>query len=123
MDKAAFANTLAQFTGTDGYVRHGMMRNMLMTDGVTWLTENGCAWLVDIVASYQGSAHIKQQSFQCWRLVVDLNARAGVVVMDDGNGKEFVRQLIPFTDCPVGELKLYLIEEGDQWVCMVASEY
>ncbi|MCO6414794.1 hypothetical protein JYK14_01185 [Siccirubricoccus sp. KC 17139] len=123
MDRQTFENTLSHFRGSETFTRHGLRRDILMTEGVTWLTQNGCAWLVDAVASCQTKPHIRAEPFQHWQLHVDLATKTCVLTMDDGNGRELVKQLILYTDCLVPKLRLYLVEQGAEQVCMLTQEY
>ena len=48
-------HTLAQFTGTERWYRHGLVRNVTYTDGVRYVADTaGAYWLIDIVALAQG---------------------------------------------------------------------
>lgn len=92
------ANTLAQFCGTESYT-WGPFRKFVMTDGVTYLTRAGCAWFLDVVASYQTSElQASSSGFQEWKL--SPNGDGAVVRCTDGNYNILAEQEIEFTDFP-----------------------
>ena len=112
-------SSLAQFTGTLEYHRIG--RRHLLTDGTRYLSERAkCWWIMDAVAS-----HLDEIGTDDWFVLVRVvvQGRAAVMVYEDGNGKEHARQMIPYTDFPIGEITLYACWDGDHWVTMLPSEY
>jgi hypothetical protein len=127
-------NTLAYFTGTESYT-YGPFRKFVMTDGATYLCENGCAWFLDLIASHQNQKVIKASTgFQVWKLTALPNDAENMAkaVCDDGNGNVLASQLIPYTDFPFDKmadgltvyLQLgYVPGVGDCWVAMLPSEY
>ena len=45
------ADTLAQFTGSQHFYRHGLVREVLYTEGVEYVVDNaGAYWLLDAIA-------------------------------------------------------------------------
>jgi len=46
-----------------------------------------------------------------------------IVVCEDGNDKELIRQEIKFTDFPLEEIKLYFIWDGDHGTILLPGEY
>ena len=75
---------------------------------------------MDAVAS-----HLDEIGTDDWFVLIKvvIQGRAAVMVYEDGNGKEHARQLIPYTDFPIGEITLYACWDGDHWVMMLPSEY
>ena len=107
---------LEQFVGTEQYYKH-WMPGLVFTDGVKYMAEvAGAYWLIDIVASYR-----RKEPFQIWELKVDKNAEpmAVVIMKEDSDQPELVRQEIPYTDFPLDGIKLYLIDG----VLLLTSEY
>lgn len=104
---------LRQFTGTEHYYRTLFGRH---TDGVQFLAcEAGAFWLVDAIFS-----HRRREPFQVWRLAVDLEQKTCVLTMQEDTGQpELVRQEIPYTDFPMAEIELWLIDG----VLILPSEY
>lgn len=112
---------LAHFSGSLQFYRHWLPR-ILMTEGVHYVTENGAAWLVDVVASVQHGPEVRGESFQVWKLRV--KDGKGKVTCTDGNGKMLYVQHIPGTDYPHEELTLWAAanEQGGITV-MLPGEY
>ena len=115
---------LVQFTGTEEYYRHFM--GIVYTDGVHYLMENGAAWVIDAIASYQGSPKLRKgmlAEFQLWELRVDLEEKTGLLTCKaDSDCPPVIMQRFEFTDFPLAELKLYVEASGSSRVCMLPSE-
>lgn len=90
------------FTGTVKYT-WGPFRKFVMTDGVRFVCENHAAWFVDMMASHQSKElDAKADGFQVWKFKLsNTDYNKAVVVCEDGNGKELVRQPIYWTDFPL----------------------
>ena len=103
---------LRQFTGTEQWYKHYL--GGLFTDGVKYMAgKAGAFWLLDVIFSYR-----RKEPFQVWTLKV--KDRVGVVTMREDTGQPVkVRQEIPYTDFPLAEIKLYLIDG----VLLLPSEY
>lgn len=125
MEAHPLAAQLAQFTGSATFTRHGLVRSVLMTEGVAFLADQaGAHWLMDAIASYQHEARARAEPFQAWSLVVNSTTRSAVLAMTDGNSPtEIIRQEIEWTDFPLAEIALWCIAEGDHRVIMLPSEY
>jgi hypothetical protein len=116
---------LAQFTGSEIFTRHGLVRRMLMTEGIVFLAERACAhWLVDAVGSYLFDERAIREEFQVWRLTVDLKNQRGELLMTDGNSQTpIIQQTLDYTDFPLENIALWLIADGEHWVLMLPNEY
>ena len=114
------ANTLAQFTGSQHFYKHGPVREVLYTEGVEYVADNaGAYWLLDEIALAQRYIiPVKREDFQVWDLKVDA-AQAGVLTCGDGNGLEVYSKPIPFTDFPQPGIRFYYAD----WVIHLPSEY
>jgi hypothetical protein len=116
---------LDNFIGTERYYRHFL--GMLLTDGVHYLCENGVAWLIDAVASYQREPEVtgnkRLQEFQLWELV-KTGTSAVLTLREDSGEKPIVTQEFYYTDCPLDKITLY-VESGGQGskVCLLPSEH
>ena len=90
----------------------------VVTDGVIALAEAaGCYWFLDIIGSYQTNKKL-DPAFQVWKLTVNHEDRTGVV--HGYNDTELIiTQEIPFTDFPLDEVKLFLMDG----VILLPSEY
>ena len=109
------ASDLEQFTGTEQYYKHWM--GLHYTDGVKYMAEvAGAYWLLDIIASYR-----RREPLQIWTLKVNRESEpmAVVTMREDAGEPVKVRQEIPYTDFPLDEIKLYLIDG----VILLPSEY
>lgn len=109
---AEFVLGLTHFHGTENYYRHWLGLNY--TDGVKYIADKaGAYWFLDIVASYQRylSQFPGMNDFQVWQLSVNVEVSSGVVVCEDGNENEMVRQDLPFTDFPLQRISLW-VENG-----------
>jgi hypothetical protein len=120
---------LQQFTGTERWYRHALVRNVTFTDGAKYLADRaGAYWLLDIIAIAQPhTAGLADEYFQAWRLTVNADASA-TVVCTDGNDKELYRQAIPYTDFPLPGIRLYCCRDGVlgygvDWVILLPCEY
>jgi hypothetical protein len=116
---------LGQFTGSASYQRHGLMPNMLLTEGIVFLATNAAAhWLIDAIASYLYEPRAIQEEFQVWNLAVDEASRKGVLWMSDGNSDTaIIRQELDYTDFPLEKIALWLVRDDRYWVLMLPSEY
>ena len=105
---------LKQFTGTEHYYRHWTKR-IVFTDGVHYLAEKaGSYWLIDAIASYK-----RKEPFQVWVLKVKEDKSAVLTMQEDTGQPVKVRQVIPFTDFPLDEITLWLIDG----ILILPSEY
>lgn len=111
---------LMQFTGSEQWYRHGLVRKVLYTDGVKYVAETaGAYWLVDEIAFGQREAVVASEEFQVWTLKVDLAASNAVLTCDDGDDRVVFTKRIEFTDFPLGEIRFYFTDN----VILLPSEY
>lgn len=111
---------LTQFTGTESWYRHPIVRKMLYTDGIRFMMNKaGAYWLVDEIAFQQYHPRVKTEEFQAWILEVNLEASTGALRCEDGNGRVLCSKQIPYTDFPLAEIKIYVSDK----VILLASEY
>jgi hypothetical protein len=116
--KAELEAGLALHTGTTCWFRHWTGR-LVYTEGVQFLAEKASAyWLIDLVASWCRHPSLRDQDFVFWKLAVNPD-RSATAIADDGNGRELVRQEIPWTDFPLDEVGLYLTDN----TLLLPSEY
>ena len=97
-------------TSTDSYHKYSPLRGYpVATDGVIALAEAvGCYWLLDVIGSHQSNRKL-DKAFQVWVLNVDADSNSAVV-QGLNDTTPIVKQQIPFTDFPLQELKLYLMD-------------
>ena len=110
---------LKQFTGSESWYRHSLMRKVLYTDGAQYVAEKGGAyWLLDEIALSQIEPKIAAETFQVWRLKVHSDNSA-TLTCDDGNDNTVYTKRISFTDFPLEEIAFYFTDN----VIMLTSEY
>jgi hypothetical protein len=104
---------LQQFTGSESFYRHGIVRRFLYTDGVQYVAEHaGAYWLIDEIAlSQKFNKAVAAEEFQVWTLTVNSDNRTALLICDDGNRNVVLRKDIPFTDLPLPELKLFFTND------------
>jgi hypothetical protein len=117
--KTLTAADLAQFTGTEHWYRHGLIRNVLYTDGVKYVADAGGAyWLIDEIAFAQRfDKAVAAQPFQLWKLTV--KDSTGVLSCEDGNGHSVLCKRIDYTDFPLPEISFYFTDN----VILLPGEY
>ena len=110
---------LAHCTGTTRYHRVSTNPNApIATDGIIALAESaGCYWLLDVIISHQTNNKL-DPSFQVWELIRNKNDD-NVIIKGYNDKTKIVTQKIPFTDFPLEEIKLYLIDG----IILLPSEY
>lgn len=111
---------LRQFTGTEHWYRHPLVRSVLYTDGAQYVAEKGGAyWLLDEIAFAQkGNRRVAAEEFQLWKLEVrpDQTAR---LTCENGNGTVVFKKSLDYTDFPLDEITLYCVNS----VIHLPSEY
>ena len=124
---------LNMFTGTEGYMRYNMPltpkdQQMLLTDGAHYFAENcggGAYWLMDIIQTEVVPLLTEENYFISIKMDVlqGENNKVATIVADDGNDNLLWSRDIGFTDADIGTWKFYLIDDGQQKVLMLPSEY
>lgn len=118
------AEDLTQFTGTERYYRWNPMIRAVLTDGAKFLADHVQAfWLMDVIGSYLPRVKdtfaiawlYKIKDEWCFRLLSDFPIADDTV--------EWAHQKILYSDFPLDEVKLYVVNDGTQWVIMLPSEY
>ncbi|MBF0563411.1 MAG: hypothetical protein HQL37_15685 [Alphaproteobacteria bacterium] len=119
MTKTLNQADLYQFTGTEQWYRHGLVREVLFTDGAKYVADKGGAyWLLDEIALAQRyEPAVKAEGFQFWKLTV--TDQKGTLTCEDGNGNTVLTKTIPYTDFPLPEILLYYTNN----VILLPSEY
>jgi hypothetical protein len=111
---------LAQFTGSTNFYRHGLVREVLYTEGVEYVGEAaGAYWLLDEIAlAPRYVIPIKSEDFQVWDLKVEADQSA-ILTCGDGNGLEVYSKPLPFTDFPEPGIRFFYAN----WAIHLQSEY
>ena len=120
MTKTLLESDFKQFTGSEHWYRHGLVRNVLFTDGAKHVADAGGAyWLIDEIALAQRFVKtVAAEEFQVWKLAVCPDASA-TLTCEDGNGNTVSRKIIEFTDFPLKEVTLWCTDN----TILLPSEY
>ncbi len=99
---------LRNFTGSEHWYRHGLVRTILFTDGAKYVADEGGAyWLLDEIALAQRyEKRVMAERFQVWTLKVNADHTA-TLTCGDGNNNAVYTKEIPFTDFPADEITLW----------------
>jgi hypothetical protein len=119
MTKTLTEADLQQFSGTEKWYRHGLVKTVLYTDGAQHVAEAGGAyWLLDEIALAQRFVKaVAAEPFQVWKLTVTGNT--GALVCEDGNGNKVFSKRIELTDFPLPEITLWYVDN----TILLPSEY
>jgi hypothetical protein len=92
-------DALHQFTGSEHWYRHPLVRTVTYTNGAQYVAEHADAyWFLDIIAIAQRhDKRVAVEPFQVWKLTVT-TGQTGTVIYEDGNGKEVYRQQLHYTE-------------------------
>lgn len=106
-------------SGTEAYHRFSPIPGFpVVTDGVKALAEAAeCYWLLDLIGSYQGNQKL-DPAFQVWRLEVNHDDDSAVAY-GFNDADLIIMQTIPFTDFPLDEVDLFLMDG----IILLPSEY
>jgi hypothetical protein len=109
MTKTLTEHDLNQFTGSETWFRHPLVRSILFTDGAKHVADHGGAyWLLDEIAFAQRSEKaVAAEEFQAWKLTVDLQQHTATLTCEDGNFKTVFTKPIAYTDFPLPEITLW----------------
>ena len=113
-------NTLAQFTGSERFYRHAMVRDVIFTEGVKYVADTvGAYWLIDEIAFAQKHApKLRNEDCQNWELVVSAR-RSPLLTCDNGNGHGLDAKVIEWTDFPAPGVRFYFSND----TLLLPSEY
>jgi len=67
--KSLDQNILSQFTGSEHWYRHGLVRSITFTDGAKYVADSaGAYWLLDEIALAQRFVKaVADEDFQVWK--------------------------------------------------------
>jgi len=96
--------------GTEAYHKFSSIPFFpVITDGVLALADvGGCYWFLDIIGSYQTDERLDPE-FQVWKLEVN-HTDSSAIVTGYNDATLIIIQEISFTDFPLDELKLYVMD-------------
>lgn len=111
---------LGEFTGTEQWYSHPVIKNILYTDGIKYVAEKaGAYWLIDEIVFQQAHPCVKKEEFQVWTLIVNLEESSAILACDDGNGWPVYTKQIGYTDFPLEKIKIYCTNN----VILLPGEY
>lgn len=115
--QAEILEGLGNFYGTERYFRHSL--RLVLTDGAQWLCESAeMFWFADIIDSVLATMpKIRAQSFLVAKLVI--KDESAVFTLEDGNYKVLYKQEIPYTDCSLDQIEVFIEESGDGFKVML----
>ncbi|MPS48520.1 DUF6876 family protein [Methylobacillus sp.] len=117
---------LAHCTGSENWYKHSLTA-LVYTDGVKLFAEKaGAYWLLDIVGTEMLKLVRGDDRFASITMTVTEGNKVVIVARQvDANGDDVTTYTKPieYTDCPVGEWKFFLINDGEQIVMLLISEY
>lgn len=108
---------LAQFTGTENWYRHPLIRDVTFTDGVKAFAEKAGAWwfVDDCIIEYDPL----QSKHGFLTITLKVSNDQATITVDDGNDNVLATKHIQYTDCPAGQYKFYFTND----VFLLPSEY
>ena len=111
---------LAQFTGSEHWYRHNLVRKVAYTDGAKYVAQAGGAyWLLDEIAFRQlDESKVASEEFQVWVLRVK-DDHTAMLTCEDGNKNVVYTKELTFTDFPLDEIMLWFTNN----VILLPSEY
>jgi hypothetical protein len=111
---------LRQFSGSEHWYRHAVIKRISYTDGAKYVADTaGAYWLLDEIALAQNySKQVAVEEFQLWKLSVRPDHTA-TLRCEDGNGHEVFAKELEYTDFPLDEIKFYFTNN----MILLPSEY
>lgn len=110
----AIETGMAQCIGTEQYWKNSILC-FQYTDGIKFMWESCEAyWLLVAISSYK-----RTEPFQIWTLKVNDDKSAILTMKEDTNEPILVEQKIPYTDFPLDEIEVWLIDG----ILILKSEY
>ena len=103
------SNLRSLFHGTARYYRY--LCGCALTEGTKYVADNGAAWAMDVIASYQTRDFPALERLQVWDFKKQADSKC-LVYMGyevDENGEDIFNliQTVPYTDLSVDSLRIY----------------
>lgn len=120
MSKTLTQADLRQFSGSERWYRHGLVKRILYTDGAKHVADAGGAyWLLDEIALAQEFIKdVAAEAFQVWKLKRG-EGHSATLTCEDGNHTTVFTKAIAFTDFPLPEITLWFTDN----TILLPSEY
>ena len=112
--------------GANEFIRHGLVRSFVMSDGVHDCAEAGCHWLMDIAATELPKVLITKDEYMGILSAKVKNGKAKLSMTGSGDVKLWSRT-IDYTDMPDGTWKFYVSNDSSEdlrrFTMILPSEY
>jgi hypothetical protein len=108
---------LGQFYGTNEYHRISLFSNIIGTDGIKYLMDNGYSWAVTDAVVIVDKV-LKNKDWVTIELKVNKEKENADIIYSDGNGNELYKQHYKWTDVK-RDVKMFAV--GD--TLMLTGEY
>jgi len=98
------------------WVRHWINPNIIISEGANYICDNGGAWLIDAIASYEHMNKTlinkrKDYELHFWNIKVNNDHSAILTCLEDTDIPPIVTQKIEYTDLPF-DLTIYAGNDG-----------
>ena len=114
--------------GTARFHFNHLYRRFKYSDGVKECAEAGCYWLLDILGTELPGEFLARPGEHMCLVTVDVfdhdNGPAALIRGEfvDDDPAPYTRS-VDYTDLPVGEWKFVVTYDGDDWFCILLTEY
>ena len=123
METNEIKRSLRQFTGSENFHKHLFPGKspIILSDGCDFVrTRMKAYWLFDAILSYQCEMVLKDVNFQVWELRQLRKDLSWILTCrQDSDKKPLISQAIEFSDFPIEEIKIWVIDK----VALLPSEY
>lgn len=123
MNTEKFTQIYNEFrNGANHLIRHPLVRNFLISDGVRDCADCGIWWLADIAAT-EVPASMKRRGETLGIFTARVKGERAVLNLTGSGDTEIWKRVIDWTDMPDGEWVFYIGDDGDHCTMILPSEY
>lgn len=124
MDAEAFKRIYGESrNGANGFYRHWAARSFQYSDGVHDLTETGCAWLLDIIATEIPRVMRKARQPHCIFTAHVSGSKAHLLLSHEDDAPPIWEKHIDYTDMPDGDWSFEIVDEGERVAMCLITEH
>lgn len=110
--------------GTDNFHFNPLYCRFKYSDGVKECAESGCYWLLDILGTeLPVEFRNRPDNYTCLVKVEVLNSSAHITGEFVDEDPDPYRRHISYTDMPEGQWNFYVSFDGDDYFCILLTEY